>query len=311
MKKLGVIEPDCELSPPARQWSDVKHEAWERRNMEVYAAMVDNMDQGIGRIVAQLEKDGRLDNTLIMYLQDNGGCAEGLGRQPRGKFTQRPAKPPFAAMDKDALQTSMIPQQTRDGYPLIMGPGALAGPADTYIAYGQGWANVSNTPFREYKHWVHEGGISSPLIVHWPAKIKQRGALRSQPGHLIDLMATCVDVSGANYPEEFNGRRIAPMEGASLAAACIDNAAIDREAIYWEHEGNRAVRVGDWKLVAKGEKGAWELYNIAADRAEQNNLADAQPEKVKQLSNLWQAWAKRADVLPLGAWRGNFKPNPN
>ena len=210
-------------------------------------------------------------------------------------------------MAKDELQTAMIPQKTRDGFPLIMGPGALPGPPDTYIAYGESWANVSNTPLREYKHWVHEGGISSPLIVHWPAKIKDAGKLRHQPGHLIDMMATCVDVSGADYPTEVDGKAIRPMEGKSLAAACIENAPIDREAIYWEHEGNRAIRVGDWKLVAKGEKGKWELYNIADDRAELNDLAAAQPDRVEKMSQMWQAWAKRADVLPLGAWRGNFK----
>ncbi len=305
MKELGVIAGDCKLSPQARQWNDVKHEAWEIRNMEVYAAMVDNMDQGIGRIVDQLKADGQLDNTIVMYFQDNGGCAEGLGRQPRGKFKERPAEAPFPAMAKDELQTAMIPQKTRDGFPLIMGPGAMPGPADTYIAYGQGWANVSNTPFREYKHWVHEGGIASPLVVHWPAKIKARGELRHQPSHLIDIMATCADISGAKYPEEMKGTAITPLEGKSLQAACVDNAKIDREALYWEHEGNRAIRMGDWKLVAKGEQGAWELYNIADDRAELNNLAEAQPDRVKKMSDQWQAWAKRADVLPLGAWRRN------
>ena len=309
MKKLGVIKEDCKLSPQARDWAAVKHEAWELRNMEVYAAMIDNMDQGIGRLVRQLEKDGQLDNTLIMFFQDNGGCAEGLGRQPRGKFSKRPEKAPFDAMAKGELQTAMIPKQTRDGFPLIMGPGAMPGPADTYIAYGQGWANVSNTPFREYKHWVHEGGISSPLIVHWPAKIKDHGQLRHQPAHLIDMMATCVDVSGAKYPQKHDDHAIRPMEGKSLAATCIDNSAIDRDAIYWEHEGNRAIRVGDWKLVAKGEKGPWELYDIASDRAELIDLADSQPDRTKKMADMWQAWAKRADVLPLGAWRGNFKKN--
>ena len=307
MKKLGVIDEKCKLSPQPRGWDAVRHEAWELKNMEVYAAMIDNMDQGIGRIVAQLKKDGELDNTLIMFFQDNGGCAEGLGRQPRGKFAERPEKAPFPAMAKDELQTGMIPQKTRDGFPLIMGPGALPGPADTYIAYGESWANVSNTPFREYKHWVHEGGISSPLIVHWPAKITDAGQLRHQPAHLIDMMATCVDVSKADYPTKHNGKPIRSMEGESLAAACIENAPIGREAIYWEHEGNRAVRVGDWKLVAKGEKGKWELYNIAEDRAELNDLAAAQSDRVEEMSQMWQAWAERADVLPLGAWRGNFK----
>ncbi len=276
--------------------------------MEVYAAMIDNMDQGIGRIVAQLEKDGQLDNTLIMFLQDNGGCAEGLGRQPRGNLEVRPDKA-AAARDgqgriADADDSAANPRRLSARH----GTGAMAGPADTYIAYGQGWANVSNTPFREYKHWVHEGGISTPLIVHWPAKIKDHGKLRQQPGHLIDVMATCVAAAGAEYPKQFKGNEITPPEGKSLLDACIDNAAIDREAIYWEHEGNRAVRVGDWKLVAKGEQGKWELYNIAHDRAELHDLAARHADKVAVLSAQWEAWAKRANVLPLGGWRGKRKP---
>ncbi len=304
MKKLGVIAKYTKMSPQAGDWNSVKHKDWEARCMEVYAAMVDNMDQGIGRIVAELKKHNALDNTLVMFFQDNGGCAEGLGRGARGKFTTRPEKAPFPPMAKSALQFSMIPKQTRDGFPLIQGPGAMPGPAGTYIAYGRGWANVSDTPFREYKHWVHEGGISTPLIAHWPAHIKRHGDLERQPGHLIDLMATCVDVSKAKYPMEVAGKKIKPMEGRSLVTA-FDGKTIDREAIYWEHEGNRAVRVGEWKLVAKGAKGPWELYNIDADRSELNNLADKQPDRVKQLAATWQAYAERANVLPVNPQRPN------
>ena len=243
MKKLGVIEPHWKLSPPAGSWAAVKNKAWEARCMEVYAAMIDSMDQGIGRIVGELRKAGILENTLIFFLQDNGGCAEGLGRGSKGRFTSRPEKPPFPPMKADALQPDMIPKQTRDGYPLIQGPGKMPGPADTYIAYGRNWANVSNTPFREYKHWVHEGGISTPLVVHWPARIKAKGEFCHQPGHLIDIMATCVDVSGAKYPGQYQGSTIRPLEGKSLVPALAGNP-IERKALYWEHEGNRAVRVG-------------------------------------------------------------------
>jgi arylsulfatase len=266
--------------------------------MEVYAAMVDRMDQGIGRIVEALRQTGQLDNTLLLFLQDNGACAEDTGRKATGQYATRPEKPPFPAMRPDELQTTLIPKQTRDGYPVIQGPGAMPGPDGTFIAYGQGWANVSNTPFREYKHWVHEGGISTPLIAHWPARIRRHGELERQPGHLIDLMATCVDVSGASYPREFQGHPITPMEGRSLLPAFAAKP-IQREAIFWEHEGNRAVRVDDWKLVAKGEKGPWELYDLAADRTELHDLAAQQPERVKQLAAAWQAWAERAYVLPL------------
>jgi arylsulfatase len=172
----------------------------------------------------------------------------------------------------------------------------MPGPADTYIAYGKPWANASNTPFRLYKHWVHEGGISTPLIAHWPVHIKVHGQLRHQPGHLIDIMATCVDVAGAKYPVEYRGNRITPMEGKSLLPA-FDNKSIEREAIYWEHEGNRAVRQGQWKLVSR-HPGGWELYDLEADRTELVNLAGKYPEKVEQLRAMYESWATRCGVQP-------------
>ncbi len=163
----------------------------------------------------------------------------------------RADEPTLPVLPADYLQPDMTPKQTRDGYPMRTGKGSMAGPADTAIGYGRGWATVSNTPFREYKHWTHEGGISTPLIAHWPDKITRHGELEHTPGHLIDLMATAVDVSGATYPETYHdGQKIKPMEGKSLVPAFLGKP-IEREAIYWEHEGNRAIRVGDYKLVAK------------------------------------------------------------
>jgi arylsulfatase len=175
----------------------------------------------------------------------------------------------------------------------------MPGPADTYIAYGKAWANASNTPFRRYKHWVHEGGISTPLIAHWPAQIKSRGKLRHQPGHLIDIMATCVAVSLAEYPSKYKGNSITPMEGRSLVPA-FDSKPIEREAIYWEHEGNRAVRQGKWKLVSR-HPGEWELYDLEADRTELNDLAQKHPAKLAQLKSLYESWAKRCGVRPWPA----------
>ena len=313
MKKAGLIASDAELSPAPEKWADNKHQAWDIRNMEVYAAMVDNMDAGIGRLVTRLKHHRQFENTLILFFQDNGGCAEGLGRNPRGKYTRRPDKPPFPPMSADALQRDMIPKQTRDGYPLVMGKDIMAGPADTYIAYGRGWANVSNTPFREYKHWVHEGGISTPLIAHWPKGIHRKGVLEHQPGHLVDLMATAVDMAGATYPTTYHegNQKIQPMEGVSLVPAFHGKKLYRKNPIYWEHEGNRAIRDGDWKLVAKGAKGAWELYNIADDRSEMHDLADKHPEKTKALADAWQTYAERARVLPLNPQRQKKKPPQN
>lgn len=306
-KRLGLIPPDTELSPTAGAWDNVADKAWETRCMEVYAAMIDRLDQGIGRIVSELERTGRLENTLIFFLQDNGGCAETVGRQATAEVpVERPAKPPHEPQGPNFIDTAVRPTRTRDGHNVRTGPGAMPGPYDTFIAYGQGWANVSNTPFREYKHWVHEGGISTPLVVHWPAGIKRHGELVRTPGHLIDIMATCVDVSGAKYPPAASAERespgqsastIQPLAGKSLVPA-FDGKPIEREAIYWEHEGNRAMRVGSWKLVAKGPAGNWELYDIDRDRSEMHDLASQQPERVQQMVAQWETWAKRANVIP-------------
>jgi len=285
------------MSPQAGDWDNVKNKEWEIRCMEVYAAMIDNMDQGIGRIVDSLKRHNQFDNTLVLFFQDNGGCAETLGRRPRGKFTTRPENAPFAPMKADELQTTMIPKQTRDGFPIIQGPGVLPGPDGTYIAYGRGWANVSDTPFREYKHWTHEGGISTPLIAHWPQGIKARGELTRQPGHLIDIMATCIDVAGVAYPKTYKANKITPLVGKSLDPIFKGNMREGHDAIFWEHEGNRAVRAGQWKIVSKFP-GDWELYNIDADRSELNNLADKKPKKVRELAAKYDAWAARSHVVP-------------
>ncbi|MDE0571414.1 MAG: sulfatase-like hydrolase/transferase [Verrucomicrobiales bacterium] len=302
MKELGIIKKNTELSPQPWEWGKVKEQEWEIRCMEVYAAMVEEMDQGIGKIIDALESNGEMDNTLILFLQDNGGCAEAFGRSKNKSTGPRAEKPNLPPMTKDQLQTRMQPRQTRDGYPVRTGPGVMPGPADTYIGYGLGWANVSNTPFREYKHWVHEGGISTPLIAHWPEGIKRKGEIDHQPGHLIDIMATCVDLGKVNYPKERDGKKIKPLEGKSLNTAFKGNE-IQRDAIYWEHEGNRAIRKGNWKLVSK-ENRPWELYNMTTDRTELHDLSKNKTEIVKELSKAYQEYADRANVSPIGTWRG-------
>jgi arylsulfatase A-like enzyme len=268
--------------------------------MEVYAAMVERMDRGVGQIVDELRRQGQLDNTLIFYLQDNGGCAEEIGRAADRVLPAdyRPRK-----LAADELQKELFAKETRDGRRVRQGPTVLPGPADSYLAYGEGWANVSNTPFREYKHWVHEGGISTPLIVHWPAQLRgdsavRPGSLVPTPGHLIDIMATCLDVARATAPTRFRGQPITPPEGVSLLPLLRNKPLARTEPLYWEHEGNRAVRDGRWKLVAKGAAAPWELYDIDTDRSELHNLAAQHPERVKKMASQWNAWAKRAQVLP-------------
>jgi arylsulfatase A-like enzyme len=292
--KLGLIDPNQAMSPQAENWDKVADKKWEAAGMEVYAAMIDRMDQGIGKLVAELKKSGQFENTLIFFLQDNGGCAEVQGRteQKNHPNIARPEKPTFPVMKpEDFAAAGSVPAQTRDGFPVRMGNKVMPGPEDTYVAYGRGWANVSNTPFREYKHWVHEGGISTPLIAHWPKGISAKGELRQHPGHLIDIAATVYDLAGAQYPKDAT-----PLEGKSLVPAFAGKP-IDREAIYWEHEGNRAVRAGDWKLVAKHNQ-KWELYDISKDRVESTDLAAKMPEKVKELSEKYDTWAKQAQVEP-------------
>lgn len=307
LKELGLVNASWEMSPAAGDWSKVKDQAFEERCMEVYAAMVDCMDQGIGRLVAELKAQGQLENTLILFLQDNGGCAEQIGRG-KTESIARGEKPSLPPMAPETQQFNSQPKQTRDGWPVRQGYGALPGGPDTYIAYGREWANVSNTPFREYKHWTHEGGISTPLIAHWPQGIaaSRRNQLEAQPGHLIDLMATCVDIAGADYPRERNGERIKPMEGVSLRPLLQGKPITRPQPIFWEHEGNRAVRDGKWKLVGK-ENEPWELYDMDQDRTEMHDLSSAEPVRARELAAAWDAYAARANVMPLGAWHGKLR----
>jgi arylsulfatase A-like enzyme len=172
----------------------------------------------------------------------------------------------------------------------------MPGGEDTYQSYGTAWANLSNTPFRLYKHWVHEGGIATPLIVHWPRGIKEAGGLRHNPGQLPDIMATILEVAGAEYPREYGGKAILPCAGESLVPSFTTDGA-ERGPLFWEHEGNAAVRIGKWKLV-RNYPGPWELYDMDADRTETHDLAAQHPEKVREMSAEYAAWAERCGVIP-------------
>ena len=235
--------------------------------MAVYAAVVARMDKAMGDLVAGLKERGVLDNTLILFMSDNGGNAEA---GPEGRDTGDPSK------------------------------------TNSNWFCGESWAFLQNTPFRRYKHFNHEGGIATPLIAHWPAGIGAKNELRKQPAHLIDIMATCVEATGAAPLKELNGKPILPLEGRSLVPAFAGKP-VERDAIFWEHEGNAAVRVGDMKLVRFGRNGAWELYDLAKDRTEQNDLAATQSDKANELAAKWEAWAGRAHVKPYPAAGGRNK----
>ncbi|MYB17700.1 MAG: arylsulfatase [Holophagales bacterium] len=281
--ELGLIDADwpiAERDPRVPAWEDVpdQERPWFERAMEVYAAQIDSMDRGIGEVVAALEESGRLDNTLILFLADNGGCAEVLTDRWKGRLS--------------------IPPQALDGSPVAVGndPAVLPGPESSYQSYGPHWAHASNTPFRLYKHWVHEGGIASPLIVHWPEKIADGGGIVREVAHVIDLMATALDAAGAPHPSSRTGDDSIPVEGTSLLPAFQDQP-LEREAVFWEHEGNRAVRSGKWKLVSR-YPGEWELYDLVTDRTEAHDLAADEPGQVAALAALWNDWAARTGVVP-------------
>lgn len=261
MVEAGIIDSRWPLSPQDSQvpaWSELPDQDARGLKMAVYAAQIDRMDQGIGKILAKIKQLSVEQNTLVLFLSDNGA-------------------------DADEEQGST----TRDIPP---------GPKESSHIYGRTWANVSNTPLRGYKHQAHEGGISTPLVAYWPDVI-QPGAISHQPGHAIDIMATCTDIAGAAYPRTIRDREILSLEGKSLAPIFRTGRREGHDAIYWEHEGNRAVRQGKWKLVALHSE-PWELYDLDADRTELNNLAAKFPDKVQELAAKYAAWAERCGVVP-------------
>jgi len=288
-KAMGLIDAQWEISPrdPAvPPWETLSRDMqeWEARRMETYAAMVDCLDRNVGRVVEALEKTGQLENTLILFLSDNGASAEG-----RGPIT-RP-----------------------DGTPGGDHPAIIPGSDKTWMHYGVGWANVSTTPFRLYKHWTHEGGIATPFIAHWPKRITTRGEIRHQPAYLPDVMSTVLAITGAPYPEQFHSKPIAQPEGVDLQPVFAGETLPERMQ-FWEHEGNAAVREGSWKLVLnfhaapsgtrvqRQMRGDWELYDTAKDRTELCNVASQHPERVQRMKTAYEQWASRAGVIPRETW---------
>jgi arylsulfatase len=273
-----IIRPGASLSdrdPTQPAWVEEQQQGWQAKRMQVYAAQVQAMDAGIGRVVEALDRAGLREDTIIVFVSDNGASAEELPISDRAAFAHK----------DEAMLTG-----TRDGRPLRIGneSGIVPGPEDTYASYGVPWANLSNTPLRRYKRWVHEGGISTPFLVSWPNGRLADGSVIHAPFQLVDVVPTLLEATGAPAPGGLEGRSMLPaLRGGEVADA----------PLYWEHIGNAAVRRGRWKLV-RDHPGAWELYDIEADRTEQHDLAPGNPELAGELAEKWQRWADRVGVIP-------------
>ncbi len=271
----GLIDPSWKLAPrpdTIAAWDSLSAKEQDRFDhlMAVYAATVSRMDKAIGDLVSGLKARGQLENTLILFMSDNGGNAES---GPNGRSNGDPTQ------------------------------------SDSSWFCGESWAYLQNTPFRYFKHYNHEGGIATPLIAHWPAGLASTGQTTHQPAHLIDVMATCLEISGTTFPDTFNGQKTTPPEGIRLTPVFAGKPLARSTPIYFEHEGHHALRDGPWKLVSKGDfKAPWELYDMTADRTETNNLAAQHPERANQLAAAWIIWAKRTHVLPLPDEDSGKKP---
>lgn len=266
MLDLGIIDSAFHLSPREEgvdAWENAENkEDWARR-MAVYAAMIDRMDQGIGRVFKELKQNDAWDNTLILFLSDNGGSDEDI--------TGRKLHDPSAAI----------------GYP------------GSYVAYKKPWAIASNTPFRRYKKWVNEGGIATPFIAHWPEGIASAGITKNY-AHVTDIMATCVDLAGTNYPSDVNGKPVKPLRGESLMPFFTGESVDEERILYWEHMGHQALRKGKWKIVSSAPDEQWKLYDMENDPTELQDVGSEYQDIVKTLTADYQAWAQEVGVRKRG-----------
>lgn len=283
MLKMGLFDKENTPLPPVqdqgKEWDQLSDDekAFQSVKMAVHAAMVDRMDQGIGQIIKALEQTGQLGNTIIFFLSDNGASPE---------IPQRPG------YDRSS--------ETREGETIHYQGDFVPGPETTYTGIGPAWASASNTPFRFWKMQSFEGGCHTPFIIHWPAGLKeQAGSQSDELGHVMDIMPTCLELAGAKYPKEYQGHSLKPLEGKSLMPIIDGHKREGHEKLFFEHMNGRAVRMGDWKLVAHTQNpNGWELYNLAEDRTEMNNLAEKYPERVQRMIKEWNDWAKKIGLKP-------------
>ncbi len=282
LRSSGIVSTRWPISPRDRRapaWSslDQSRRDWESMRMAVYAAMVDRLDQNVGRLLACVEETGQTDRTVVIFLSDNGGCEEHLDE------------------DGGNIKRYDLPMMNGERPRLGNIPGLVPGPENTFMSYDIGWANASNTPFRQFKKWVHEGGIATPLIIYHPALSKSSGSIVHAPAHLIDIVPTILDVAGSTHPGTYHGKQMTRLEGQSLVPHLSGKLPTVERPLFWEHMGNRALRLGPLKLVADNDA-PWELYDLEADRTELTDLAGRFPEKVSGLKGQYSAWAQRVGV---------------
>lgn len=283
-RKMGLLPDGWKPAAKAasiHNWADDPHQDWQAERMAAYAAQISNVDRGVGRMLEVLRKSDQENNTLVLFLSDNGAAPDGGLRPTANGFG-------FGPKSNNRLWR-------KDGMAIKpgSGPDRMPGPHDTFAAYGLAWATTSNTPLRDTKQSAYEGGIRTPLIARWPSVIQNGGELTLQSGHVIDIMATSLDVAGVEYPAEFKGRRPLPMEGKTLAPIFRGNQRTGHDTLAWNCARGRAIRSGNWKLVRPRDDRAWELYNMDVDAGETNDLAQEFPARVKSMAKQYETWRNR------------------
>ncbi len=283
-KEMGLIAKDTPLAGKHRgtsNWTNDPDKAWQAERMAVYSAQISRIDHGVGRLLKTLENSGKAENTVVMFLSDNGAALDGGTRPTKSGFGFGPG--------------AKGPKFRRDGVHPVggSGPDHMPGGPETFAGYGINWATTSNTPLRAHKSTAYEGGIRTPLIVRWPKAINAKGAITRQPGHIIDFMATCLDLAGLDYPTDFDGRSPLPLEGRSLKPVFVGRQREAHKALFFSVPRNQALRMADWKIVNEQRGKPWELYNLADDPTERTNLAKRDPQRVKEMAEAFRQWQRK------------------